>query len=73
MLYGLGTVAVALLCAAFGLWHERLPRGVKAAGARVLGRPVELVRAAHSGIVGDYLLWLCAGTAILAAVWLAAI
>jgi hypothetical protein len=27
------------------------------------------VRVAHSGIVGDYLLWLSAGSAVVAAVW----
>jgi multicomponent Na+:H+ antiporter subunit D len=73
VLYGLGALAIALAAAAFGLWHRRLPRAMTAAGARVLGPPVGVMRAAHSGIVGDYLLWLCAGTAVLAAVWLATI
>jgi len=73
VLYGLGAVAIALGAAALGLWHQRLPRLVTVAATRTLGRPTELVRAAHSGIVGDYLLWLCAGTVVLAAAWLAAI
>jgi multicomponent Na+:H+ antiporter subunit D len=73
VLYGLGAAAIALAAAAFGLWHQRLPRGVVTAGAKALGRPVEVMRSAHSGIVGDYLLWLCAGTVVLAAAWLAAI
>jgi len=73
VLYGLGAAAIALAAAAFGLWYQRLPRGVIAAGAWALGRPVGLVRAAHSGIVGDYLLWLAAGTVALAAAWLVAI
>jgi multicomponent Na+:H+ antiporter subunit D len=73
LLNGAGAVAIALAAAAFGLWHGRLPRRVVRAGVRTLGTPVELVRAAHSGIVGDYLLWLCAGTVVLAAAWLAAI
>ena len=73
LLYGLGATAIALAAAAFGLWHQRLPRALTAAGARTLGRPVEVMRAAHSGIVGDYLLWLCAGTVVLAAAWLIAI
>jgi hypothetical protein len=68
-----GAAAVALAAATFGLWHGRLPRAVIAVGSRTLGRRVEVVRAAHSGIVGDYLLWLCAGTVLLAAAWLLAI
>jgi multicomponent Na+:H+ antiporter subunit D len=73
VLYGVGAAAIALAAAAFGLWHQRLPRGVTTAGAWALGRPVELMRSAHSGIVGDYLLWLGAGTLALAAAWLVAI
>jgi multicomponent Na+:H+ antiporter subunit D len=73
VLYSLGGLAIALAAAAFGLWHGRLPRVALRFGSRTLGPPVELMRSAHSGIVGDYLLWLCAGTAVLAVVWLAAI
>jgi hypothetical protein len=36
---------------------------------RTIGRPVEAVRAAHSGIVGDYLLWIVAGTVAIGGVW----
>jgi multicomponent Na+:H+ antiporter subunit D len=68
-LYGILAIAIAAATAAFGLWHRRLPRGVLAAGARTLGPPVTAVRVAHSGIVGDYLLWLAAGSAMVAAVW----
>jgi multicomponent Na+:H+ antiporter subunit D len=68
-LYGTLALAVAAATAAFGLWHRRLPRGVLTAGARTLGPPVTAVRVAHSGIVGDYLLWLSAGSAVVAAVW----
>jgi multicomponent Na+:H+ antiporter subunit D len=67
-LYGLGALAVALGVAALGLWHERLPRAIRSAGAQALGRPTAVLRAAHSGIIGDYLLWLAAGTLLIGAV-----
>jgi multicomponent Na+:H+ antiporter subunit D len=67
--YGLGALLVALLVAAAGLWHGRLHVGARTAVARVAGAPVELVRRAHSGIAGDYLLWIAAGTAVVGAIW----
>jgi multicomponent Na+:H+ antiporter subunit D len=68
-LYGLAALAIAAATAAFGLWHRRLPGGLRRFGARTLWPPVTVVRDAHSGIVGDYLLWLSAGTLAVAAVW----
>jgi multicomponent Na+:H+ antiporter subunit D len=59
--YGCGALLVALLVAAFGLWHGRLPSLVRV--------PVDVVRDAHSGIIGDYLLWIVGGTAVIGAVW----
>ncbi|HEU0193544.1 MAG TPA: proton-conducting transporter membrane subunit [Gaiellales bacterium] len=67
--YGLGALALALMTAAFGLWHKRLPGAVRRAGGRLLGPPLLVLRAAHSGIIGDYLLWLAAGTVVLGGVW----
>jgi multicomponent Na+:H+ antiporter subunit D len=69
VLYGLAALAIAAATAAFGLWHRSLPGRIRALGARALWPPVAVVRDAHSGIVGDYLLWLSAGTVALAAVW----
>jgi multicomponent Na+:H+ antiporter subunit D len=68
-LYGLGTLALALIAAALGLWHSRLPRPLREAAARVLRPGIELMRDAHSGIVGDYLLWLATGSVVIAGVW----
>jgi multicomponent Na+:H+ antiporter subunit D len=65
--YGLGAVGVALALAAFGLWHRRLP--MLGAPGRLLEPPVRVLKAAHSGIVGDYLLWLAAGTLLLGGLW----
>jgi len=59
--YGSGALLVALAVAAIGLWHGRVPRLVQA--------PLDAIRDAHSGIVGDYLLWIVGGTAVIGAVW----
>jgi multicomponent Na+:H+ antiporter subunit D len=66
--YGSGALIVALLVAALGLWHGRLPEFARAAAAKIAA-PVELVRHAHSGIVGDYLLWIVSGTAVIGLIW----
>jgi multicomponent Na+:H+ antiporter subunit D len=68
-LYGGGALAIGLATAAFGLWRRRLPAGVRAVGARALWPPVAVVRDAHTGIVGDYLLWLSVGSVAVAAAW----
>jgi multicomponent Na+:H+ antiporter subunit D len=67
--YGAGATVLTIAVAAFGLWHRRLPDGVRRAARRSIGPPVDLLRSVHSGIVGDYLLWIVAGTAVIGAVW----
>ena len=67
--YGFGSLAIAIGGAAFGLWRRRIPIVARAAADRWLGPPVDWLKAAHSGIVGDYLLWIAAGTALLGGVW----
>ena len=69
ILYGVGATLVALGLAAIGLWRERLPRAVRRGSERMLGPPVAVLRAVHSGIVGDYVMWLTLGTAVLGGVW----
>jgi multicomponent Na+:H+ antiporter subunit D len=69
LLYALAALAIALATAAFGLWHERLPKDVRGGAAALLGPPVAAIRAAHSGVVGDYLLWMVAGTSAIGLVW----
>ena len=69
LLYGMAGLAIAALTAAWGLWHARLPSAVGTLATRTLWQPVRLARDAHSGIVGDYLLWIAAGTVAVAAVW----
>jgi len=67
--YGIGSGLLALAVAAFGLWHARLPLVLRRAATRAVGPPVDAIRAAHSGIVGDYLLWIVAGTALIGGIW----
>jgi hypothetical protein len=67
--YGLGSLVIALGGAAFGLWRRRLPGLVRDAAGRWVVPPLDVLKAAHSGIVGDYLLWAAAGTVILGGVW----
>jgi multicomponent Na+:H+ antiporter subunit D len=69
VLFGLGAGAIAVITMAFGLWRSRLPRRFREAGTRALEPPLQVLRDAHSGIVGDYVTWLVLGTAGLAAVF----
>jgi multicomponent Na+:H+ antiporter subunit D len=69
VLYGLGAGAIALLVAAFGLWRHRLPDAWRLLAGRVAGPPLEGLRAVHSGVIGDYVMWLTVGTAVIGGVW----
>jgi multicomponent Na+:H+ antiporter subunit D len=71
--YGIGAAAIALATAWFGLYRRRLPARVRSAGRAALGQPVAVLRAAHSGLVGDYLTWLAVGTATIGAIWVLAL
>ena len=68
--YGLGAAALTLVATFFGLYRRRIPDGLRAVSARIFDPPVGALKAAHSGIVGDYVMWLTVGTAILGGVWL---
>jgi multicomponent Na+:H+ antiporter subunit D len=67
--YGLGATGLTIAVAAFGLWYRRLPDVICRAAGAGIGPPLELLRRAHSGIIGDYLVWLAAGAAAIGAVW----
>lgn len=60
VLYGLGAGALAVAFAAFGLWHRRV---------RWLERPFGALKVVHTGVVGDYVMWLTVGTALLGGIW----
>jgi multicomponent Na+:H+ antiporter subunit D len=68
--YGLGAGALTFVVTIFGLYHRRIPAGLRAAGARWFEPPLNGLKAAHSGLVGDYVMWLTVGTAVLGGVWL---
>jgi multicomponent Na+:H+ antiporter subunit D len=68
-LYGVGSGALTLLFAAFGLHRHRLPRSLRRGAARVAYPTIDGLRAVHSGIVGDYVMWLTVGTAVIGGVW----
>jgi hypothetical protein len=45
-----------------------LPAGVRRPSFRVLAPPLHALKAAHSGIIGDYLLWIVLGTTVIGGV-----
>jgi multicomponent Na+:H+ antiporter subunit D len=59
--YGLGAGALAAITAAFGLWRRRLLVDAP--------RPLVVFKELHSGIVGDYVMWILLGTAVIGGVW----
>jgi multicomponent Na+:H+ antiporter subunit D len=69
LLYGGGATILALGVAFVGLYRRRLPRALSGAAARTLGPPLRVLRAVHSGVVGDYVTWVAVGTAFLGGVW----
>jgi multicomponent Na+:H+ antiporter subunit D len=69
LLYGVGSGVLTLFFAAFGLFRHRLPRGWRDGAARIACPPLDALRAVHSGIVGDYVMWLTAGAAVIGGVW----
>jgi multicomponent Na+:H+ antiporter subunit D len=68
--YGLGALVLTVAVALFGLYRRRIPESLRAAAARLVEPPVAGLKAAHSGVVGDYVMWLAVGTSILGGIWL---
>jgi multicomponent Na+:H+ antiporter subunit D len=64
-LYGAISTLGAIAVAGFGLYRRRLPALVRRRTGRVVGPPAEALKAAHSGVVGDYVAWLTFGVAAL--------
>jgi len=67
--YGIGGLVLALVGAGAGLWWQRLPEASHRLAVAILGPPAAVLKGAHSGIVGEYLLWIVAGTSILGGVF----
>jgi multicomponent Na+:H+ antiporter subunit D len=68
-LYGGGATLAALGLAFVGLYRRRLPRLVSLTARRTLAPPIQVLRALHSGVVGDYVTWVAVGTAVTGAAW----
>ncbi len=68
-IYGSVSLALAVATAAFGLWRRRIPEAFRRATARVLDPPLVVLKEAHSGIVGDYVLWIVIGTGVIGSIW----
>jgi multicomponent Na+:H+ antiporter subunit D len=60
ILFGLGSSLLALALAGLLLRRE-IPR--------VLAAPIHVLKGAHSGVVGDYVMWLTVGTALIGGAW----
>jgi multicomponent Na+:H+ antiporter subunit D len=69
LLYGVSATLVAVALASVGLYWRRMPRALSVAAGRTLGRPVRVLHALHSGVVGDYVTWVAVGTAVTGGVW----
>ncbi|CAN5138671.1 hypothetical protein BH20ACT22_BH20ACT22_01710 [soil metagenome] len=62
---GVIAALAAVVAAAIGLWHAKLPASIRDSITRSLGPAFGGVRALHSGHVGDYVAWLTVGVAVL--------
>jgi multicomponent Na+:H+ antiporter subunit D len=69
VVYGACATLVALGLALVGLYRRRLPRAVSVVAARTVAPPIHVLRALHSGVVGDYVTWIAVGTAVTGGVW----
>jgi len=63
ILYGIGATMLALALAGWGLYRPEL------GGSRLLRPPARALKALHSGVIGDYVMWLTVGTALVGGIW----
>jgi multicomponent Na+:H+ antiporter subunit D len=63
---GLASAALAVVLAVLALYGPRLPRVLRGT-AEFIARPIQFVRQAHSGHIGDYVAWMLFGLAALGA------
>jgi hypothetical protein len=62
---GAASALLAVLLAAAGLWWQR----IASRAGRLAVAPVRVLKAVHSGALGDYVLWLVTGAAALGCSW----
>jgi hypothetical protein len=65
--WGAVSVVGALALAALLLIRARLPLRLGWGG--LIQRPAAMLKAVHSGAIGDYAAWICAGAAAFSVVW----
>jgi len=61
IVYGMSSFVAAVALTLFGLYRSR--------SLRLLEPPIGVLKAWHSGVAADYVVWLTVGTAIVGAVW----
>jgi multicomponent Na+:H+ antiporter subunit D len=61
LLYAAGAPLLSLVLAWLALFRRRIFVGLRA--------PVAALHAVHSGVVGDYVMWLTVGTALIGGIW----
>jgi multicomponent Na+:H+ antiporter subunit D len=69
LVYGVVATLFAVTLALAALYRRRLPQALSVAAGRLLGPPVRVLHAFHSGVVGDYVTWVAVGTAVTGAAW----
>jgi multicomponent Na+:H+ antiporter subunit D len=69
VLYGIGGTLIALALALLGLYGRRLPELLLGPLRATLGPPAAVLRAAHTGVIGDYVAWITVGTAVVGGIW----
>jgi multicomponent Na+:H+ antiporter subunit D len=69
VVYGIGAGLIAIATAWFGLFRRRLPEVARELGARFLEPVAEGLKAVHTGVPGDYVMWITLGTALIGGVW----
>jgi multicomponent Na+:H+ antiporter subunit D len=67
--YGFGAAAIACATVAFGLYRSRIPTDIRARAAKLFDPPVAVLKTVHSGIAGEYVMWITVGTAVLGGFW----
>ena len=67
--YGVASAAGAVLVALLGLYRPRLARRLPSGPLRAVSVSIGPLRAAHSGLVTDYVTWVVVGTAALGGIF----
>jgi multicomponent Na+:H+ antiporter subunit D len=64
--YSAASLVGAVVFALFGLYRRHLPRIFRQRARRLLDPPIGALKSLHSGVIGDYVVWLTFGVTALA-------